>query len=316
MRRIDCLVVSLLLIGASCGGTSSTSENATPEQACSDASETLCSTLERCAPFFFGVVWTDHATCVARSAFNCPKSFGLDGTSATPASLEACLMAARGATCGDVFRGIEACYTQPGTLMNGHACATHAQCQSAFCNPTAAGDGCGVCADKAAAGAACTVDEQCANGQKCVNIGTLAMPNKICVAYRSQGDACSANEPCTPDLACKSGTCQPPDAPGAMCSNMPDTCSAATTGDTCVAGICKSSLKIAKAGETCGLDLVAQTFTVCTGAAMCKTTGTSSVCLAAAEDGAACNPATGPHCMPPAYCDNGLCKLRDPTSCR
>jgi hypothetical protein len=307
--------VMALALAVSCGGSSSTSNggNATPEQACADAAETLCSALERCVPLYASLAWSDHATCVARSTINCPESFGLEGTSTTPAVLETCLMASAAASCAEIFKGVSACTVMPGTLANGHACAQHAQCQSTFCNPSGT---CGVCADKAQPGAACSVDDQCTTGLKCVNVGTLVAPNKICVAYRAEGEACTAMEPCTPDLACKSGTCQSADGPGQMCSSTPDTCSAATTGNTCAAGICKSTLKIAKAGETCGIDLATQTFTLCSGGAMCKTTGVTSTCLAAAEDGAACDTVNGPHCNPPASCDNGLCKIHDPASCK
>ena len=178
MRHIRSVVVALTTIVLSCGGSSSGDSSPTPEQACSDAAETLCSAIERCAPFYTALLWPDHATCAERSRLNCPASLKLEGTSATPAAIESCLMAVSSASCGDIFRGIEACATKPGMLVNGHACAAHAQCQSAFCSPSGAGDGCGVCADKALSGAACGVDEQCADGQKCVNIGTFAMPNK------------------------------------------------------------------------------------------------------------------------------------------
>jgi hypothetical protein len=310
MRRNSHAAVGLTIIVLSCGGNSSSSgEGASAEQACNDGVEARCSGIERCAPFFFELVWIDHATCATRSKINCPKSFDLPGTSATPSQLETCVQAVNLATCADIFKGIEACRKEPGMLANGMGCADHAQCQSRFCNVTVS-SGCGVCADKVASGVTCSDDEECMDGQKCANIGTLALPNKICAAYRGAGESCSGMEPCTPDLACKAGTCQMPDAAGQACTKPPDSCDG-VHGAACVAGVCKQ-ISTAKPGESCGVDLLAQTATLCGGGSTCK----MGTCQAPAEDGQACDAARGPHCQAPAYCDNGLCKLRDPTACK
>jgi hypothetical protein len=41
----------------------------------------------------------------------------------------------------------------------------------------------------------------------------------------------------------------------------------------------------------------------------------SGSCVAAAADGAACNPTNFINCLAPATCTSGLCKLPDPSSC-
>src|SRR5262249_46342912 len=129
-----------------------------------------------------------------------------------------------------------------------------------------------------------------------------------------QGDACTDTAPCSPLLACKSGTCQSPDTAGSSCTASPNTCDLAAGGDFCIGAVCKK-IVLAQAGETCGLDTVKATFTGCTSSAMCSGTP-SGTCLKAAADGTACNSTTGPGCMPPAICDSGVCRLLDPAACK
>jgi hypothetical protein len=38
-------------------------------------------------------------------------------------------------------------------------------------------------------------------------------------------------------------------------------------------------------------------------------------CVAAAADGAACDPTNGPMCTDPAVCVNSVCEVPDPTMC-
>src|SRR5262249_44663010 len=105
-----------------CGGSSDSASDASPEQACADAAEAVCSKLETCVPALFAFRWPSHDKCVERSKVTCPSTFMLKGTSATAASLEACVQAAGTASCEDIFRGVAACATNPGTQMNGMAC--------------------------------------------------------------------------------------------------------------------------------------------------------------------------------------------------
>jgi hypothetical protein len=58
--------------------------------------------------------------------------------------------------------------------------------------------------------------------------------------------------------------------------------------------------------------------TACNDAAGCKADNSAliGVCVGSATDGAACDPAKGPSCLPPARCSNGVCTITDPATCK
>jgi hypothetical protein len=330
MRRIrGVLGMGVVLALAACAGCSSDRSSAgfdagassdaaaeagpTAAQACTDFATAVCGRLQACAPFGVQTLYGDLTTCVQRMALACSPSLGAAGSAITPAKLDACAQAIGAETCDEAFDNAQpAACNVPGTLENGAACGSDAQCQSGRCRITAPGTVCGTCAQRAAAGGSCGVDADCAAGLVCVigsggGAGTCTMPS-------TAGASCSAGQPCLRTLTCIGGTCQTPLPAGAACSSASDC--AAGQGLYCdpQSKTCKQA-QTATAGQPC-LDVNGD-FTVCTASTFCVDAdgGPEGTCHPTAADGDPCGP--GVDCMPPAICSKqARCLLPDPSSCR
>jgi hypothetical protein len=285
----------------------------TVDQACADVSNAYCDRLQACSSALIELVYGDVAQCKARFGLACPQIFAAKGTAWTPEKVRACATSVPGLSCGDLWAGraTPACVPAPGSVIDGQACGDDSQCASTFCaNPDDAS--CGTCAPLSTAGSAC-VKGKCSRGfgcadSKCQPIGVL-------------GDTCDTRtRPCANGLACFGGKCVEGGKPGAACDS---TGAKSPTCDGTQAAFCNPLTNVcqkavaAKAGETCGI--VGSDFKFCTASGTCKTPagGTSGTCVATAADGAACDPgAAGPHCLPPAKCIGGVCKLPDASACR
>ena len=75
-------------------------------------------------------------------------------------------------------------------------------------------------------------------------------------------------------------------------------------------------IKFAGPGEACGS--VNGDFVACRASGHCKVAAGQMMgtCLAAADDGAACDPVNGPTCKAVAVCAGGVCTLDDGLSCK
>jgi hypothetical protein len=171
---------------------------------------------------------------------------------------------------------------------------------------------CGVCAPRASASGACTVSEGCAAGllcaaQKCVAPGALNAP-------------CNDTAPCLGNLYCSaaSNTCATPLGRGASCAGDTNgcdfkqglACNSLSSTPKC------ETIAAAKGGEACGL--VNSTLTVCIEGNSCPGLSlvplqTMGVCPNPAGDGQQCTDSV--HCLPPASCVGGLCRLPSSASC-
>lgn len=295
----------VLVLGGACGGSTSddglAGSAATPAQACTDLSAAYCNAIQKCDPFAIEYAYGTVATCQDRIAVGCNASMAAPGQSSTPAKLEACSQDVGGFSCEDLLnrKSPASCQPTAGTQVNGGACVDNSQCQSTFCNKSASS--CGVCSAVPSAGSACTTDDDCAPGMKCANSNTCAVPG-------ASGASCNdQSAPCAYPLACNGGTCGAragSGAPGQACQSTGD-CDA-STGTLCIRGTC-AAITLADPGGTCSV--------TATPPSVCKMSGTCSgqVCAAHAEDGAACNALTGPKCLAPAQCVQGLCRLPDGT---
>ena len=121
-------------------------------------------------------------------------------------------------------------------------------------------------------------------GAACESAATVCPPNYACV--RSDAGAASTS------------TCAPEgNAAGAACAN--DVGAAQCNGDyglACVKGAC-ASITYAAAGSACG-PVDGGAAIRCSGSGTC----TNGACVAAAMEGAACDTANGPACLPQAKC--------------
>jgi hypothetical protein len=291
---------SLLLL--TCGDPS-------PEEACGDLAAAICNKLESCSSTFVQVTYGDVTTCITRTKLGCQTALDAPSTSLTPDQLADCASALSAESCDDQFDPTppEPCRPRAGGLADGVACADDTQCRSTYCNKQ--GKTCGVCGKRAAAGEACTTDEDCE--------WDLACGSSVCVTYASVGESCDPDHPCREPIACdSSGTCAKPGGAGASCEPTDQTTCDLYQGLFCGLDKTCKQLGINKDGEACGL--VEGTFTVCARSGKCKGGGMAGkgTCLAAAADGAACDLAQGPLCLPPARCVEGSCKLEDPAACK
>jgi hypothetical protein len=299
MRQL--LVLAILASG--CGS------DVSPDKACADAAAALCNKLETCAAPLITQQFGDVMTCITRSTITCPATFTAPSTGATPSHLEDCSKSADMVTCAQLFTRDTpaACVPQAGKLPDGSACGDDSQCSNAYCKKPA-GQVCGVCSKRAAAGAACALDADCDY--------KLACANQVCVAYGAAGATCDAGHPCGLPNVCKNGVCAAPGEAGATCTPSAD-------GGDCdkTAGLfCHPTMRtcvtvmFVGAGQACGF--VNGNIVACSGSGHCKVAGgLMGTCLAPAADGAACDTTNGPDCMPPAQCVSSVCKLPNPASC-
>lgn len=313
MKKVVFGLGALALVIA-CGGSDISAAPVTADQACTDADKVLCDKINSCAPLLVQSEYGDSATCQSRTKLGCTPSFSAPGTSATPANLESCAKDAANLSCADLVNNNPpaSCKTKPGTVMNGGACGTDAQCAGGYCIIDA-NTGCGTCGTRIAAGGACDKPGQaaCDYGTECIG-GT-------CKAPGNTGDKCAANADCGFGLVCKSMACAPGDAAGAACTtnlmNGDNNCDS-TKGLYCAPKTMQcTAVKTAMVGGACGFNVMAGDYTVCVGS-FCKpgAMGLQGTCTAYVADGGMCSPTDS--CQAPAKCIGNVCKLVDPSTCK
>jgi hypothetical protein len=328
--------------------------NVTAAQACADSARARCQRFDACSNNTYNAIhYGDEPTCESALTSTCLTNLGAPGTGATPATVEACAQAIPGESCADYFgqNPPAACATPVGTIANGSACATSAQCQSTFC-AVGASSLCGVCAAVPAVGATCSVAADCGSR------GGLTCQNGACAAFVASGGACGKDAPCAPGFSCvgatktASGTCQADGATvGASCDAKQ------ATGPkcdpdldlVCIASMCSAEM-IATGSAACGV-VSPGTVTRCGAAGVCVLSAPDAgppsdagaeagsdggadagevdagapmqgTCLPPAIVSGACDTASGPDCMAPAKCvvttdggTSGTCQVVDPSAC-
>jgi hypothetical protein len=284
----------------------------TADEACNQFASTFCGRLGGCAPLVLQVLYGDSTTCESRVVLGCTRDLAVPDSNETTTDMVACARDAANATCDDLVANKlpASCQTKPGSRLNGEGCGSSWQCMSTHCEKST-GD-CGVCAPRASASGACTVSEGCAAGllcaaQKCVAPGALNAP-------------CNDTAPCLGNLYCSaaSNTCATPLGRGASCAGDTNgcdfkqglACNSLSSTPKC------ETIAAAKGGEACGL--VNSTLTVCIEGNSCPGLSlvplqTMGVCPNPAGDGQQCTDSV--HCLPPASCVGGLCRLPSSASC-
>jgi hypothetical protein len=340
-RLVTLSVVLPLLIGCSgktaalpatdSGNTevpeAATSEGSSPEggaptvtadQAASDVASAYCALAEACAPAYVTIAYGDVTTCEAAFKSSILEGVGANGTTETPAQLEACADALPMASCGNLLgrNAPAACQTIPGTLADGAPCASDSQCSGARCR-VPDDQLCGTCMELAAAGAPCTADDDCDHAMACVA--------GACVAYGAEGASCGSTLPCRPDLGCQSGTCAALSPAGTPCSAS--TACDALNGVVCnpVSMLCETAA-FAAPGAPC--ELVNGNIVLCSGpAALCGGVNAPTyegTCVAPAANGSPCDTVNGPLCGSGSVCVcattsdagcTGVCTVPDPSQC-
>jgi len=286
----------------------------TAEEACGQFASTLCSRLGGCAAYALQIFYGDNDTCVSRAKLGCMRDLEVPDSKQTTSDVAACARDANNSSCADLLANVfpASCQIKPGNRVNGEGCGSSWQCMSTHCEKP--GGDCGVCAPRAAAGSACTGDEACVQGLVCAA--------QKCVAPAAMGAACGAMAPCRANLYCSaiSNTCATPLALGASCGGDASGCDfrqgvacntfAAMANQKC------ETIAAAKGGQACGL--VNSTLTLCVANNTCQGISliplqTMGVCPSPAGDGMQCTDSV--HCLAPATCVGGLCRLPSTASC-
>jgi hypothetical protein len=318
------LVLVLGVAAAGCGSVAASSDGSTGsdggldmapptvDEACAQFATAFCGRLQACAPFVGQVLYGDRTMCESRAALGCMLDFEVSDTNHTTTDMVTCAHDASNATCEDLLANNlpTSCQIKPGLRLAGQGCGSSWQCMSTHCEKSN-GD-CGVCAPRAAAGGACTVDEGC-------NLGLVCAAQR-CVAPGALNASCGDAAPCRGGLYCSASSkmCATPLGAGASCENDSNACDFAkgvgcngfASPPTCQA------VSSARGGEACGI--VNSTLTICIVLNSCNGISlvplqTMGTCPNPAGDGQACDDKV--HCMAPASCVGGLCRLPSSASC-
>jgi hypothetical protein len=244
--------------------------------------------------------------CSARFAISCKDAVKAPDSGLTATTIAACMAALPGATCDDViYRKVAACAIK-GTRSNGMACGTNEQCTTGYCSQSA--NACGVCSAFVAAGATCTVTEDCQPGLECSVAGRCIVPG-------GAGMTCSETQTCRYGHFCEAGSCVlTAETAGETCNaDLLSSCNVLKGRYCNGSGVC-ANIGFAENGDPCGL--VAAKFVACSKGECIypSTVAIEGVCKALAADGATCNDTTS--CELPAVCDaGGKCKLPSSAAC-
>lgn len=162
--------------------------------------------------------------------------------------------------CGDMWIGTQPAGSPCGLDVESFTCGPGTACVLGL-------DLCGVCKPASLAGGACGDGVACAADATCVE--------GRCVSRRQVGESCSATEPCVVGASCSAGVCAAPRivAEGEPC----DATRRCPYRSACIGGRC---VRAALLGEDCA-------DTTCA-SGRCVVEGTSKICRALLEPGAAC----------------------------
>jgi hypothetical protein len=283
----------------------------TVEQACTMMAEALCGRFANCAPVAVPLFYGDMATCLQRAKLGCTKEQEVTDIARTTGDIVACADAAGRATCDDLLANNfpAACQPKPGARIDGEGCGSSLQCASTHCEKPAMD--CGLCAPRHPVNGDCTSDDGCVSGLVCAN--------KKCVMPGALGAGCSDNQPCRGNLYCSTSTkvCAQRAGAGTACGGDPGICDLFHGAGCNIFAIqanqkCET-LTVAAGGRPCGILNGALTFCVqgnmCAGASLAS----PGVCASPAGDGETCD--NNVHCLPPANCVGGRCRLPSVGSC-
>ena len=303
--------------GSSTGGNGS-GGGLTEAQACSQYAAKLCAKNETCAPDVLTYTYGDVATCEKRLAIFCSIIDGAPKTAWTPKQFVDCADALTAEACPDYLLspfsgGPPVCHPKSGKVANGGSCIDSGQCNSTYCKHGGS-TACGVCTVLAVAGDPCNTLFDCKSGLTCA--GPMGMAT--CTTPLVAGQMCAGDGDCGLGTTCVGHTCTKP-------LNVGDGCSAATGVCDPLQGLyCNTnSMTCARAfysapGQFCGIydggDAGMPGVYGCTASGYCQN-APNGLCVAAAADGATCDPMSGTVCMSPAGCVNGMCAIPNQAMC-
>jgi hypothetical protein len=329
IRSASVILWSGLVVACS-GSSRPSSGGVSVAQSCADNAHQRCARLQSCSATDMQLRYGTERACETRETANCTAGLTAPMNGNTPAAVEACASAYAAWACEDYLDNQnvpQPCQQQLGPVVNGGSCAVSGQCESGFC-AVAPGSACGTCAGVPKVGASCARLTSCGPGQTCTS------DTATCVPFGVRGSACGKGAVCGVGLSCVGaesatstpGVCLPAgEQVGAACDPQEHT---AAGCDRNAGLVCNSSSKtcrpvfIASVGQPCGNDVDDQPV-YCQAEGVCQgATGTRpGTCVAAADDGAACDTVSGPGCVIPARCigdggTSGTCQYSSAQTCR
>jgi hypothetical protein len=274
--------------------------------ACAAYASALCAQFASCSPALLTSVYGELDVCRERTQGACERSAAAADAVGTGAGVALCATALDAVSCEDLLNNNppEACRPLPGQRDNTSPCGEHAECTSLRC--ARADDAlCGRCAELANEGEPCASESDCTAGLVCTTAQLCALP----LAERG---TCATDRPCAFPLVCAAGTCSATLALGSRCEPKADRCNA-FAGEVCgpLSLVCEP-LRYERAAGPCGyLD---GGWTACSQGATCVESGGISHCVPAAAEGEACS-SSGPGCLAPARCADGVCTVVHASEC-
>ncbi len=320
-RGVVSICLAIVTTLPACSGK--TSDPGTPPQACAVLAASRCGKLQSCNPNGLLTAYGDAGVCETREQMACAAQVAADGSGAAVDGLTACAHAYDSLSCDEVLQGAvpSACDIH-GSLTQGSVCVSDMQCAGANGYCRVQSGVCGTCATRGAAGAQCVADADCEHGLVCGKgpspaLGSPALEGGTCVAPGGVGESCPMTNTCLAALACVDFVCAERAPAGARCQPLAHNCDEAQ-GFVCDSNTVCEKIRTATAGAACGYSTADGSLTECTGGGWCNTNGTgvAGTCESALADGAPCDATSGPFCLAPAACTNGVCLLPDPAACR
>jgi hypothetical protein len=269
---------------------------------CKDHAEAVCTMIGSCT-YLMKVAYGDKTTCLAREKISCLAVLSATGTGFTPASMQACTKSMSGGQ--GCLRYVPAPGCNPrGTLPDGAKCWTSSQCLGGDCL-IPPGNACGTCGQLAAPGGNCYSYLDCADApQMYCRITSVTTPGS-CTPGVKLGNQCAdiTGLYCQPDLWCNKGACSNAPRPqlNEACDPIDVRCDD-VMGLVCDATTRKcAGLTVADPGQPCPSH-------VCAASGYCRDPNMpSSMCVASATEGQACDDVNGVRCLSPAFCLNKVC---------
>jgi hypothetical protein len=309
MRTCTILLAAIALCAAGCGLSN--------DQACTDSANARCAKIDECSSNGVAAGYGTLAVCIKRTHDNCVASLAAPGTGNSAQAVEDCAKALPAETCQDFEQGnpVAACKQVLGLKVDDASCGFNGQCQTGFCG-VMTGNLCGTCAEVPVAGDSCAAVPACGSDMTCT-------PQLLCEDVVASGGTCDGlNQVCAPNYQCviaagaTTGTCQE---------------AATASGDACdpnkqTAPGCdgRKGLYCDSSSGHCAAITYVEAGSSCAGAGIACTSGAScfsTVCVALAIEGEACDIDEGPGCMAPDRCvvnlgSSGVCAAPDGDLCR
>jgi hypothetical protein len=300
--------LSALALGVAC----SSSTGGTGDDACGAYYDSVSALSSRCDN---GLSIEDTRADFLRS---CALGVKAPGTSITPARLQSCASALKGATCSGYISTLFSCFPS-GSLPDSAACYGSEQCSGTCVKSAPMGTAlnCGKCAPAIPKGGNCEgKNSQCTAGTFCLDKVCAELPAATApvaaggVCY-TNGDSFASVKGCVEGNYCNitmavfttpgaTAKCEKDPAKGDDCTG---TCA---KGLACSNGKCVDQVLLGVGGDCSKPDTKCQKALTCSG----------GKCVAPLAENAACAGATGSPCASPFQCINDKCQLVDASQCK